>query len=350
MPIIPLLRIIAISTGEPRKEGERKWQNMACPAAPNDAFIPSLFTALPKWMHTKILDSLPESEFMFRLVLDCLASQQWCVIVLLKPEMDGNRFGHLSPSCFTSQSAVSGNWQDKSYLGLQEEMEGDLRHWQAVLHHWQAHDFPAGPLHGRTGGRGRAVGGRGRAAICRHRRRFHSTTFAKYHPIINSATTENSAKSISPLSSSSSSTSAAFFRGNCAKGLRGPEAPPTVISSNIKPPHAGLPLAGSPPPSLSPRLDIKRPMARRRAECFDSDGRQGARGSEREGGREGRGGGEREGRGRYGRRAEAPLLYNRALLRHLPTLISNSQWAVVMPKVLQHNGQEGQESFRYACF
>ena len=48
------------------------------------------------------------------------------------------------------------------------------------------------------------------------------------------------------------------------------------------------------------------------------------------------------GRGRYGRRAEAPLLYNRALLRHLPTLISNSQWAVVMPKVLQHNGQEGQ--------
>ena len=73
--------------------------------------------------------------------------------------MDGNRFGHLSPSCFTSQSAVSGNWQDKSYLGLQEEMEGDLRHWQAVLHHWQAHDFPAGPLHGRTDGRTRAGGG-----------------------------------------------------------------------------------------------------------------------------------------------------------------------------------------------
>ena len=132
------------------------------------------------------------------------------------------------------------------------------------------------------------------------------------------------------------------------------QAPPTVISSNIKPPHAGLPLAGSPPPSLSPRLDIKRPMARRRAECFDSDGRQGARGSEREGGREGRGG-EREGRGRYGRRAEAPLLYNRALLRHLPTLISNSQWARAGGRYTQGTstqwpGGNRRHPVRYACF
>ena len=106
----------------------------------------------------------------------------------------------------------------------------------------------------------------GRAAICRHRRRFHSTTFAKYHPIINSATTENSEKSNSLPSSSSPSEETARRKGSSAAPKLLPPSYQAISSPPPRPPRwppIGR-IAASPPRFL----DIKRP------ECFDDGGRE----------------------------------------------------------------------------